>query len=183
MLMLKESPYVVFLSAINARLALHADRKFKHNSNCDHQYFSQCNLTHETACAKRLQYHPLQIHFLLAPLIDTLLLNRLGAVIPLCNGVKSPSSFKLYAGSSSRSSIACQAAAAPAVEASVKEFSDQGVNKRLDFLVEQACDALDTSVANFKHVLFPCALIAGDVVILHLLHKQGLLQSGRGVRP
>lgn len=139
------------------------------------------SITQETACTKRL-YNQLQIHVLVAPLSDNLLLNRLGAVISLYNGVKSPSSFKLYAGSSSRSSTACKAAAAPAVEASVKEFSDQGVNKRLDFLVEQACDALDTSVANFKHVLFPCALIAGDVVILHLLHKQGLLQSGRGVR-
>ena len=90
------------------------------------------------------------------------------------------SPFKLHAGSSSRASIACQAAAAPAIEATVKEFSDQGVNKRLDFLVEQACEALDTAVGNFKRVLFPCALIAGDVVILHLLHKQGYLQSGRG---
>ena len=61
------------------------------------------------------------------------------------------------------------------------DFSEKGINERLDFLVKQSCGALDLSVANFKKVVFPCALIAGDVVILHLLHKQGLLQSGQGV--
>ena len=62
------------------------------------------------------------------------------------------------------------------------DFSEKGINERLDFLVKQSCGALDLSVANFKKVVFPCAIIAGDVVILHLLHKQGLLQSGQGVQ-
>lgn len=38
--------------------------------------------------------------------------------------------------------------------------------------------ALEACVAQFKHTVFPCALIAGDVVILHLLHKHGLIDKG-----
>jgi phosphoadenosine phosphosulfate reductase len=34
-------------------------------------------------------------------------------------------------------------------------------------------------VERFERPVFPCALIAGDVVILHLLHRLGVLASGR----
>ena len=40
-------------------------------------------------------------------------------------------------------------------------------------------DALRTAVERFERPTFPCALIAGDVVILHLLHRLGYLASGR----
>ena len=38
---------------------------------------------------------------------------------------------------------------------------------------------MKAAVENFEHPAFPCALIMGDVVILELLHREGLLQSGR----
>ena len=44
---------------------------------------------------------------------------------------------------------------------------------------EQARSALTAAMENFEHPAFPCALIMGDVVILELLHREGLLQSGR----
>jgi hypothetical protein len=50
--------------------------------------------------------------------------------------------------------------------------------KRLNFLVSQACTALDACAEKFVNPVFPCALIAGDVVILHLLHEQGLIDRG-----
>lgn len=40
-------------------------------------------------------------------------------------------------------------------------------------------DTLRKAAANFSHPVFPCALIAGDVVILHLLHRLGLLSNGK----
>ncbi len=39
--------------------------------------------------------------------------------------------------------------------------------------------ALKTAVENFERPAFPCALIAGDVVILHLLEKLDYLSSGK----
>ena len=38
---------------------------------------------------------------------------------------------------------------------------------------------LKTAAENFQHPVFPCALIAGDVVILNLLSKLGYLESGK----
>jgi len=43
----------------------------------------------------------------------------------------------------------------------------------------QALAVLATAVSEFQRPAFPCALIAGDVVILHLLHRLGFLASGR----
>ena len=48
---------------------------------------------------------------------------------------------------------------------------------RLDYLIQQAKDALKFAVKNGP-VTFPCACIAGDVVILHLLHELGYLKTG-----
>lgn len=62
---------------------------------------------------------------------------------------------------------------------SVVELSQRADAERLEHLVQQACGALDAA-AEFEAPVFPCALIAGDVVILHLLHKQGLLGKGMG---
>lgn len=42
-----------------------------------------------------------------------------------------------------------------------------------------ALHALRTAVENFERPAFPCALIAGDVVILNLLDKLGYLSSGK----
>jgi len=50
---------------------------------------------------------------------------------------------------------------------------------RLVHLEAQAIQALLTAAETFEHVTFPCALIAGDVVILHLLNKAGLLKNGK----
>lgn len=49
--------------------------------------------------------------------------------------------------------------------------------KRLKFLEEEALDALKSAVKLYQSPVFPCALIAGDVVILHLLWRAGLLRN------
>lgn len=46
-------------------------------------------------------------------------------------------------------------------------------------LQESALGTLKTAVEAFERPAFPCALIAGDVVILNLLHRLGYLESGR----
>lgn len=44
---------------------------------------------------------------------------------------------------------------------------------------EHSLQVLRAAAENFEHPVFPCALIAGDVAILHLLSKLGYLQSGK----
>ena len=66
------------------------------------------------------------------------------------------------------------ATAAEVIEQQNQDFAQQ----RLRFLEQQAMDALKTAASHFENPVFPCALIAGDVVILHLLHKAGLLDKG-----
>lgn len=46
-------------------------------------------------------------------------------------------------------------------------------------LQEQALGALSHAADNYSNVVFPCALITGDVVILDLLSRLGYLHSGR----
>ena len=46
-------------------------------------------------------------------------------------------------------------------------------------LQDQALTALRAAVDTFKRPVFPCALIAGDVVLLHLLHELGYLADKR----
>lgn len=46
-------------------------------------------------------------------------------------------------------------------------------------LQESALQALRDAAENFERPAFPCALIAGDVVILNLLDKLGYLSSGK----
>lgn len=43
----------------------------------------------------------------------------------------------------------------------------------------QALETIKTSVEDSEHPVFPCALIAGDVVILHLLSKLDYLKTGK----
>lgn len=51
--------------------------------------------------------------------------------------------------------------------------------KRLAHLEEQAMDALKVAVDQFDKPVFPNAMIVGDCVITHLLHKIGALDSGK----
>ena len=44
---------------------------------------------------------------------------------------------------------------------------------------EHALQALKQAADNFEHPVFPCALIAGDVVILDLLNKLDYLKTGK----
>lgn len=46
-------------------------------------------------------------------------------------------------------------------------------------LEEQAMFALKIAVENYGNAVFPNALIAGDCVITHLLHRMGYLESGK----
>ncbi len=39
--------------------------------------------------------------------------------------------------------------------------------------------ALKISCENFENAVFPNAMIAGDCVITHLLHRMGYLQNGK----
>ncbi len=49
----------------------------------------------------------------------------------------------------------------------------------ISVLQESALQALRNAVESFERPAFPCALIAGDVVILNLLDKLGYLSSGK----
>jgi phosphoadenosine phosphosulfate reductase len=60
-------------------------------------------------------------------------------------------------------------------EAYIQESKDM----RLKYLEEQAMFSLKIAVENFDHAVFPNAFIAGDVVITHLLHRMGYLESGK----
>eukprot|EP00573_Skeletonema_grethae_P008834 CAMPEP_0201709710 /NCGR_PEP_ID=MMETSP0578-20130828/58245_1 /ASSEMBLY_ACC=CAM_ASM_000663 /TAXON_ID=267565 /ORGANISM="Skeletonema grethea, Strain CCMP 1804" /LENGTH=448 /DNA_ID=CAMNT_0048198697 /DNA_START=62 /DNA_END=1408 /DNA_ORIENTATION=+ len=50
---------------------------------------------------------------------------------------------------------------------------------RLKYLEEQAMFALKIAVENYGNAVFPNAMIAGDVVITHLLHRMGYLKDGQ----
>ena len=60
-------------------------------------------------------------------------------------------------------------------EAYIKESKEM----RLKHLEEQAMFALKISCENFDGAVFPNAMIAGDCVITHLLHRMGYLKDGR----
>mmetsp|Transcript_15340 Transcript_15340/g.46328 ORF Transcript_15340/g.46328 Transcript_15340/m.46328 type:complete len:324 (-) Transcript_15340:551-1522(-) len=64
-----------------------------------------------------------------------------------------------------------------AAAAGVKQWVSGTNAKRLTSLEDQALETLQTAANNFQHPVFPCALIAGDVVILHLLKRLNLLGS------
>jgi len=49
----------------------------------------------------------------------------------------------------------------------------------MKYLEEQAMYALKISCENYENAVFPNAMIAGDVVITHLLDRLGYLKSGK----
>ena len=60
-----------------------------------------------------------------------------------------------------------------------EQFITESKNMRLNHLEEQAMYALKISCENYENAVFPNAMIAGDVVITHLLHRMGYLKSGQ----
>mmetsp|Transcript_5257 Transcript_5257/g.10021 ORF Transcript_5257/g.10021 Transcript_5257/m.10021 type:complete len:436 (-) Transcript_5257:266-1573(-) len=60
-----------------------------------------------------------------------------------------------------------------------EQFNAEGKEMRLKHLEEQAMYALKISCENYGNAVFPNALIAGDVVITHLLHRLGYLKDGK----
>ncbi|KAJ7513394.1 hypothetical protein O6H91_06G127100 [Diphasiastrum complanatum] len=61
----------------------------------------------------------------------------------------------------------------------VNEWNKQFRDARLKHLEAQALDAFKKAVDTFRNITFPCALIAGDVVILDLLERLGFLSNGK----
>ena len=60
-----------------------------------------------------------------------------------------------------------------------EQFIAESKELRLKHLEEQAMYALKISCENFDHAVFPNAMIAGDVVITHLLSRLGYLKDGK----
>lgn len=58
-------------------------------------------------------------------------------------------------------------------------FIAESKEMRLKYLEEQAMFALKIAVENYGNAVFPNAMIAGDCVITHLLHRMGYLSSGK----
>ena len=58
-------------------------------------------------------------------------------------------------------------------------FITESKEMRLKHLEEQAMFALKIACENYGNAVFPNALIAGDVVITHLLHRMGYLNDGK----
>jgi len=66
----------------------------------------------------------------------------------------------------------------PRMAFDMEALIQQTKDKRLEHLEEQAMFALK-QVEQFQHAVFPNAMIAGDCVITHLLHRLGYLESGK----
>ncbi|CAM6008028.1 unnamed protein product [Sphagnum balticum] len=58
-----------------------------------------------------------------------------------------------------------------------EEWNKQARETRLQHLEAQALETIQKTVDSFERPAFPCALIAGDVVILDLLHRAGVLKN------
>eukprot|EP01083_Nonionella_stella_P077628 212067_1 len=58
-------------------------------------------------------------------------------------------------------------------------FIAESKEMRLKHLEEQAMFSLKIACENYGNAVFPNALIAGDVVITHLLHRMGYLKDGK----
>jgi phosphoadenosine phosphosulfate reductase len=58
-------------------------------------------------------------------------------------------------------------------------FIAESKEMRLKHLEEQAMFALKIACENYENAVFPNALIAGDCVITHLLHRLGYLKDGK----
>lgn len=60
-----------------------------------------------------------------------------------------------------------------------EQFIAESKDMRLKHLEDQAMYALKVSCENYENAVFPNAMIAGDVVITHLLHRMGYLKDGK----
>jgi len=60
-----------------------------------------------------------------------------------------------------------------------EQFIAESKEMRLKHLEEQAMYALKISCENYENAVFPNAMIAGDVVITHLLYRMGYLKDGK----
>jgi len=60
-----------------------------------------------------------------------------------------------------------------------EQFNTEGKDMRLKYLEDQAMYALKISCENYGNAVFPNAMIAGDVVITHLLGRMGYLTDGK----
>mmetsp|Transcript_39127 Transcript_39127/g.93695 ORF Transcript_39127/g.93695 Transcript_39127/m.93695 type:complete len:441 (-) Transcript_39127:180-1502(-) len=58
-------------------------------------------------------------------------------------------------------------------------FIAESKEMRLKYLEDQAMFALKIACENYGNAVFPNAMIAGDVVITHLLHRMGYLKDGK----
>jgi len=58
-------------------------------------------------------------------------------------------------------------------------FIAESKEMRLKYLEEQAMFSLKIAVENYGNAVFPNAMIAGDCVITHLLHRMGYLSTGK----
>eukprot|EP00535_Pseudo-nitzschia_heimii_P007729 CAMPEP_0197189532 /NCGR_PEP_ID=MMETSP1423-20130617/19902_1 /TAXON_ID=476441 /ORGANISM="Pseudo-nitzschia heimii, Strain UNC1101" /LENGTH=429 /DNA_ID=CAMNT_0042641667 /DNA_START=94 /DNA_END=1383 /DNA_ORIENTATION=- len=58
-----------------------------------------------------------------------------------------------------------------------EQFIAESKEMRLKHLEEQAMYSLKISCENYENAVFPNAMIAGDVVITHLLHRMGYLKD------
>jgi phosphoadenosine phosphosulfate reductase len=69
------------------------------------------------------------------------------------------------------------AVAAVSEKVNIEEWNTAGRSSRMAHLEAQAMEALEKAVNSFEHPTFPCALIAGDVVILDLLSRIGAFKN------
>ena len=105
------------------------------------------------------------------------------AALSLCLGLTSVSAFAPT--THSRSLTRHHDPSNPiAVRMSEKVFDQEAYiaeskEMRLKHLEEQAMFALKIAVENYGNAVFPNAMIAGDVVITHLLHRMGYLKDGK----
>lgn len=60
-----------------------------------------------------------------------------------------------------------------------EQFNSEGKEMRLKYLEDQAMYALKISCENYGNAVFPNAMIAGDVVITHLLDRMGYLKDNK----
>ncbi|KAG7374224.1 phosphoadenosine phosphosulfate reductase [Nitzschia inconspicua] len=78
-----------------------------------------------------------------------------------------------------RTNSALQVAAQDKVTFDQEQFIAESKEMRLKHLEEQAMYALKISCENYGNAVFPNAMIAGDVVITHLLHRLGYIKDGK----
>ncbi len=60
-----------------------------------------------------------------------------------------------------------------------EQFIAESKEMRLKYLEDQAMFALKIACENYENAVFPNAMIAGDVVITHLLDRMGYLKDGK----